>query len=105
MSEDPLDDLLNRAFADDREESANIDVAPRVMARIRAGRRLRNCILGGAALAGLTIALAFLEGAAVALTEQLISMAREPWPNDPLLMALAAAAAATWLLLMEENAV
>lgn len=104
MSDDPLDDLLIRAFADDREESANIDVAPRVMARIRTGRRLRTCILGGAALTGLAIMLAFLEPAAVALTEQLISLAREPWQNDTLLMALAAAAGAAWLLLMEENA-
>lgn len=105
MSDDPLDDLLNRAFADDRRESAGIDVAPRVMARIRARRRLRACILGGAVLTGLAIMLAFLEPATVALTEQLIAMAREPWHNDTLLMALAAAAGATWLLLMEENAV
>lgn len=104
MSDDPLDNLLTRAFAEEREASPHVDIAARVMARIRARRRLRTCVLGGAALIGLAIMLVFLEGAALALTEQLVPLARESWQNDTLLMALAVSAAAAWLLLMEENA-
>lgn len=116
MSDDPVHDLLERAFAADQRRAQAPDLAPSVVDRIRRRQRLRMLLIGGAALVGLGMVL--LSAAPVLsmldawlrieLSALLSSAGLSPKPAllpDAALMAIAALAAAGWLILLEENPV
>jgi hypothetical protein len=63
---DPLDEVLRRAFAEDRVRGSGPSVAAPVMRRIRAQRRLRRAVLAAAGLAGLLLLATVSPGALAA---------------------------------------
>lgn len=114
MSNDPVHDLLDRAFAADQQHVQAPELAASVMGRIRRRQRLRSLLLGGAALVGLAMVMlsaapapgmlgdwlhldltALLSGTGLSLEAILL--------NTTPLMAVAVIAAAGWLILLEED--
>jgi hypothetical protein len=110
MSDDPLDELLRKAYADDQARAAMQSVSPRVMARVRAHRRLRALLLSVAAGVGLAILLVSAGPALQALTDALmehlnqgLALVENGRPLDSLAFALLVIVLAGGLLLASDE--
>lgn len=73
MSNDTLDDLLQRAFRAELANAQDGDLTQRVLAKLRRRSRRRNLTLAGAGLLALTLAALSAQPAASALVEWLAS--------------------------------
>jgi hypothetical protein len=100
---DPLDDLLRSAFAADRARTSPVEIAGRVMARIRWLQRLRVLTLTAALLVGLAALAVSVEPALTALggiIDQRIATVAE-WQSSTLALMLLAVVGAGWLMVMD----
>lgn len=119
MSDDPLDQLLRKAYADDQARATLPSVSPRVMARVRTRRRLRALLLSVATGVGLAILLVSAGPALQALTEALtealadalagrlnqgLALIEGGLPLDSLAFALLAIVLASGLMLASDEA-
>lgn len=101
---DPLDDLLHDAFAADLARTpAPVQVAERVMARIRRRQRVRMLTLAGTLLAGLLVLAVSVEPALAVLAELINDSVPEASHQDGLVLAVLALAGAASLMFLEAD--
>ena len=100
---DPLDDLLERAFAADAARTPAVNVADRVVKRLRTRQRLRLMVLTVAAVTGTGLLVVSVPPIVAPLLTALQSGLPADWQSNSLMLTLVTAAAAVWLTMMDEG--